>query len=653
MVLEFLSKPSIYPIIGHSIHVFLNLGLKEKFKELKITSIVCLNCLIRKLDYPLTLTPPREGFKPADILASFLPGISIAVMKIILSDDKLPQKLYIECLSTLESTIKAILTHELSQEIQVKRPEFVVHRNKDWLQSSCSKLDVVFEKIIKTLLIKQSTLIKMKLLSFSQEMVDIFADLEVKEEILITLLEVSLIMVTDCDTDLQESSQLWLEQFSSQILINKPSLRDSLLDRLYQQLTTITRELQSINEEEKITKFKVIEGYFNCLGPQGLTTFLTTQSCQHRMITSLINCANLNEKKSTQGYKLIEMIDLNTIDSRKPSTDYPMKRFKHFDDQLVEQSIKQICSLLGKYSNNYSLIDYFDSILPDGCKDPAIIFIANYTIQGFNESNILESLFHEYVNQLTILTELNQSNQQCDQSTLPITLLMEGITIFADKFGSNKQSIVLINCLYLVLASTGSDKTIIADSALITLQRLANIFNYSSIKLLITENIDYILNHLSIKLKNFQSNRQVCPIIYSILNLTGLEILPYTELTIDNILTSLDIFYNLNCDILVNLLKIVISFIEKNTVPISTDEQEQFDNIDYESLRREKFIQQLDEYLKARRIVNSLEPENGDDNDSPDDLNDGGKEEEEEEKKQLPVEINITIKVNIRKLIEW
>ncbi|XP_015794674.1 TELO2-interacting protein 1 homolog [Tetranychus urticae] len=642
LVTEFLTKPALFPILGHSIHVLLNISLKEKYKELQMTSMACLNCLIKKID--CLERPNKVGPASADVLASFLPGISIAVMKIVLSDDKLPQKLYIDCLKTLETTIKAILSKPLSQNstFDGKRPAFVIERTKDWLQSSCSKLEIIFDKIIKALLIKQSTLIKMQLLRFSQEMVYILAEIDVKDEIIITLLEVSFVIVSDKDKDLQESAQLWLQDFGNEILIHKPSLRDSLFEKFYQLLTTITRELQCISEDQKISKFKMIEGYFICLGPQGLTTFLSSQSCQNRLFTSLIDCAALDEKRSTHGYKLIEMLDLEKIESKNPACNYPDKSFKHFEDSEIQICFERICALLGQYLNSFGLIDYFSNILANGSKDPTIIYVCNYTLHGLQNVDILESLFNEYINQLSQLTEYSTA-----RSTLAVSLLLEGISVFAEKYGSSKQYVILLNSLYLILANTGSDKVIISDSAFTTLQRLTRTFSYKSIKDLISENIDYILNYFNVKLKNFEFNRQVCPVFHAILNFTGLGILPYLEFTIDHVLSSLDIYYNLKCDVLVDLLKILISFIGKD---ISQTDYMMDSSLNYQSNeinRKENFIKQLQEFLEARKIVNSLEIE--DDQESlPNNSNEANEDDDDDgkdEKKQLPVEISTTIKI--------
>ena len=156
-----LVSPSFSAQFGHSIHILLNTANNQKFSSLKVEAIETIDCLISKCE--LSLTQDCLKSSPQDLIAYFLPGISINISKLISSDDKINRKVISSSLTLLSNTLifvfkdLSIDPNSDSEKIDTKlvpnqckdleSNQFFVIRDNQWLDNTCAKMSIIFEKI--------------------------------------------------------------------------------------------------------------------------------------------------------------------------------------------------------------------------------------------------------------------------------------------------------------------------------------------------------------------------------------------------------------------------------------------------------------------------------------------------------------------------
>lgn len=113
---EALKEEMFIKALGHSISVFLNMGLNEKSNSLKISSFKVLEVILIR-SHSLVESKKISYETIAGIYIAFLPGIAMTTMKLLESDDKHPQGLLICSLNVYTLYITLSLPIEVKNDL--------------------------------------------------------------------------------------------------------------------------------------------------------------------------------------------------------------------------------------------------------------------------------------------------------------------------------------------------------------------------------------------------------------------------------------------------------------------------------------------------------------------------------------------------------
>lgn len=638
MIERVMQRGDLHSMIGHSIHALLQTCVFEKYISLATDSVNTLNFLLKTLTKVDRVQIDLGEFEIGDFIAYFFPGISIGMMKILTRDDKLPQRLLISSLDTLsflfESTLS--LSNILDKDIEEYH---VLRRSEEWLRTCLEKLDIVFDRLIPALLSHRSLSVRKRFITFSESVLCTIFKLS-KFDIPWKLIEVLMILAVDNDSDISHEAEKALNSSLIHTFISERSNMNDFQDNFYKILTSLTREFQYSSSDEKENKLKLIGGYIMCLNSNGMDSFFLSDSSKNRLLQCLIDLSSFRDKTLVVE-KLATGLDSGFVDESKIVDHMPKKQFKFLENHSHESYLRRSCVLLGKFVQSFTLMDYVLGFLSEeNVVNPAIFFVINSIVQGVPDKESLHGILDEYTSRLENLTEKEDINY--DES-LSISLLIEGLTYLAEKFGQDEKHSILLPSLYPILANTASEQFVISDTSLIALKRLSIMFSYNSVRELIIDNVDYLLDYINVKLKHFQSNTKVCSVIRAMLSFSELEILCFFEFTLNNVFENIDIFYSVNCVNLVNILFVTLSFIF-NRLSISETLQESSPSFQNE---RDSLINNLKDFLKSRLICQNLESlESETKSDAELDPFD---EVEEDADKRLPLEIQITKEVSMKR----
>ncbi|XP_074598753.1 telo2 interacting protein 1 [Brevipalpus obovatus] len=630
-----MQRGDLHAMIGHSIHALLQTCVFEKYISLSTDSVNTIHFLLKTLTKVDKVQIDLDEFEVGDFLAYFFPGISIGMMKILTRDDKLPQKLLISALDTLSFLLESTLNVSSVLDEDIEKYH-LIKRSEEWLKICLEKLDIVFDRLIPALLSHNSPSVRKRFIAFCESALCIISRLS-KFEIPWKLLEVLMILAVDNDLDTSHEADKALNSSVIHSFISQQSNMSNFQDNFYKILTSVTREFQYSSSDEKENKLKLIGGYITCLNSDGMDSFFLSESSKNRLLQCLIDLASFRGKTLVLE-KLATGLDSGCVNESKIVDHLPKKQFKFLENHVHESYMQRSCVLLGKFAPSFTLMDYVLGFLVDGqALNPAIFFVINSIIQGVSHKESLHEILNEYTSKLENLTEKEDINY--DES-LCISLLIEGLTYLAEKFGKEERHSILLPSLYPILANTASEQFVIADTSLIALKRLSVLFTYNSIRELITDNVDYLLDYINVKLKHFQSNTKVCSVIRAMLSFSELEILCFFEFTLKNVLENIDIFYSINCVNLVNILFVTTSFIF-NRMLITETLQESSPSFQSE---HDGLMNNLKDFLKSRMICQNLDDnlESETKSDAELDHSDHSDEGEKDADKRLPLEIQIT-----------
>ncbi|RWS10002.1 TELO2-interacting protein 1-like protein, partial [Dinothrombium tinctorium] len=596
------------PILGHSISVLLNFAVYEKYKDLRKLALITFHTLIQKSISNSAWN--GTSINPGDIFASFLPGISVNLTKILTNDDKVNRELIISSLRLFRVILTCTLC-DTSGDIQSKHcsnEQFIVFRDDEWFEKCSTKLVPAIRKIIFTLISHQAHEVRKELLIFCKEIL-LNCSTKFLRSSVDAFLEVPLSMLNEDDDydgnckDLSALATEFISHFSAAVLNSSRTLTDVIFDQIYKFVSSFPREMRSLDENHIAAKINILNGYITCLGTSGISLIMSMDLYRQRLFQCLIDLAEFDYKSIDRLYNFVKPIsdtggDSADEDNLKPLFDVKRKKFKHFNETRTERCLQRCCFVLGSLCDKNVLLDFLLDISRAG--NASALYTLNCILRGIKEktTNIVQIL-EEYLARLRFpqpSSQLSKIKAQIDKEMLTCQLL-EGIGVLASLCCVDYRHKFINETLFVLIAYSGFENYMVSQTAKNTMQDLADTFDYTCINHLIAENVNYITNCVNIKLRHFENIDEVNVVITKILNITNLNCLPYLERTLDEAIATLDVNYQSGNKC---LFKILHTFV-KVVYNLQRTACEQSNDVSHEST----FKMQC--YLRNKKIAECLQ----------------------------------------------
>lgn len=365
-------EPSILPRLGFAISLLLGLAEQEKSKQIKIAALKCLQVLLLQCDcqdHPRSLDE-LEQKQLGDLFASFLPGISTALTRVITGDFKQGHSIVVSSLKIFYKTVSFIMADEQLKRIskvqakpavEHRVAELMVHREADWVKNTGDKLTILIKKIIDCVSVHPHWKVRL-------ELVELVEDLLLKcsqslVECAGPLLKALVGLVNDESSEVQAQCNKVLRHFADQrVVVGSKALADILSESLHSLATSLPRLMNSQDDQGKFSTLSLLLGYLKLLGPK-INFVLNSLAHLQRLSKALIQVLELD----VADIKIVEERRWNSDDlnaSPKTSATQPwnhiQRRYFHFfTDERIFMLLRQVCQLLGYYGNLYLLVDHF------------------------------------------------------------------------------------------------------------------------------------------------------------------------------------------------------------------------------------------------------------------------------------------------------
>ncbi|NXN89913.1 TTI1 protein, partial [Bombycilla garrulus] len=602
-----LYQPSTLPLLGFAVSLLLTLAEQEKAKQIKISALECLQVLVLQCDcQEHRQLDEDEAQQCGDLFASFLPGISITLSRVIAGDIKQGHKTTVSAIRLFYLIVGLVMADKQLARIpkskeklpveHSKISELMIHRGAEWTKSTAEKLSLLLHKVVESSSVHPHWKVRLELVELVQHLLSNCSQSLVAS--FSHLLKALVGLVNDESSEVQSRCNTVLQGLAEQrIVAQSRALADVLSENLHSLATALPRLMNSQDDMGKVSTLSLLLGYLKLLGPK-MNLVLHSVSHLQRLSKALVQVLEL------------DVTDVKIVEARRSVPPGPLqqgvhrgrcqkKHFRFFTEEKVFQLLQQVCRVLGYYGNLYLLVDHFMGLYSgSGLYRKQAAMILNELVTGaagvgvdfLQEREVplgvddlkgsITSILDEYMDQAnwylvtSIDTEEGSSEHSVQQhlglgvraggtsssvvllspeppvttrtmnsNIWQICIQLEGVGCFAAVLGKEFR-LLLLSALYPVLEKAGDRTLLISETALGTLADICEACGYGSVQCLINENSDYLVNGISLNLRHLACQPRASQVLDTILRHSDASLLPLIEDVIQDVLSALDQYYN-------------------------------------------------------------------------------------------------------------
>ncbi|XP_020028084.1 TELO2-interacting protein 1 homolog isoform X2 [Castor canadensis] len=621
-------EPSILPRLGFAVSLLLGLAEQEKSKQIKLAALQCLQVLLFQCDcqdHPRSLDEPEQQ-QLGDLFASFLPGISTALTRVITGDFKQGHNVVISSLKIFYKTVSFIMADEqlrriskvqAKPEVKHRVAELMVHREADWVKNTSDKLAILIRKIIECVSVHPHWKVRLELVELVETLL-----LKCSQSLVESagpLLKALVGLANDESPEVKAQCNKVLRHFANQkVVVGNRAFADILSESLHSLTTSLPRLMNSQDDQGRFSTLSLLVGYLKLLGPK-VNFVLNSVAHLQRLSRALIQVLELD----VADVKIVEERRWNSDElsaSPKASATRPWNQvqrryFRFFTDERVFLLLRQVCQLLGYYGNLYLLVDHFMGLYHESMvyrKQAAMILnelitgAAGLEVEDLHEKyterspeelrEVVASILEEYTSQenwylvtcieaeegeelmmkQSGLQAITSATHTCQVMSFPafskpspticsmnsniwqICIQLEGIGQFAYALGKDFR-LLLMSALYPVLEKAGDQTLLISQVATSTMVDFCHACGYDSLQQLINQNSDYLVNGISLNLRHLALHPHTPKVLEVMLRNSDASLLPLVADVIQDVLATLDQFYDKRAASFVSVLHALLA----------------------------------------------------------------------------------------------
>uniref|UniRef100_A0A673BG83 TELO2-interacting protein 1 homolog n=1 Tax=Sphaeramia orbicularis TaxID=375764 RepID=A0A673BG83_9TELE len=610
-----LFEPVMLPGVGAAVSLLLALGEKEKSRDIQAAALKCLQALTLQCDCAQDhIDSSSERCTIGSTMASFLPGITTAMTRIITGDLRQGHVVTVRAIKVWSSTVGLVMEDSQLQagDPQKSPPpdlgrigQLVIHRTKEWVQSTAGKLCVLLKKIISCSLAHQHWRVRMGMVELSDHLLATCS--QSLGECVGPLLEALVGAVNDEEPRVRQRCEVALRDVSQRNQSCSAQTFTSILsENLHTLATSLPRLMRTSEDQKKLYVLNVFLGYLKILGPL-VSVVLNSAAHLERISKALMQVLELD----VTDVRIVEERSVAVTIETSSTAHIQRKRFLYFtDDRIFSVLLTFLC--LGYYGNLYLLTDHFlDLYRQSSAYRKQAAMVLNEIFRGaagigvVTEGQRLEgggqrafepatqeeltaavtSVIEEYisVNNWHLIT-VSMETDRCHCSVHPdfspyptvialnsniwqLCVQLEGIAYFAQALGLSFRP-MLMTSLYPVLEKAGDETLLVSQTALSSMWAMSKACGYPSLKELINENADYLLNDISLNLQRLSQHPQAPRVLTVMLTHSDHSLLPLVGDIIQDVLMALDLSYDHTAALFCSVLHVLMKALVLNDCPL-------------------------------------------------------------------------------------
>ncbi|XP_076015467.1 TELO2-interacting protein 1 homolog [Genypterus blacodes] len=370
-----LFEPMMLPGLGAAISLLLNLGEKEKSRDIQSASLKCLQALTLQCDcsHDHVILTSEERRIIGSTMASFLPGITTATARTITGDLRQGHVVTGRAIKVWSRTVGLVME---DTQLQTSEPsetpsadlgrigQLVVRRTQDWMKSTSGKLAVLLKKIISCTAAHRHWRVRLEMVELADHLLARCS--RSLGDCVGPLLEALVGAVNDEEPRVKERCESALREVSKRNQITDGSgahtLTDILSENLHSLATSLPRLMRTSDDQKKLFVLNVFLGYLKVLGPL-VSMVLNSAAHLERISKALMQVLELDvmDVRIMEERSYIAAIETSSGPGSHEShaAHAQRKHFLYFTDDKIHFKLMEICRTLGYYGNIYLLTDHF------------------------------------------------------------------------------------------------------------------------------------------------------------------------------------------------------------------------------------------------------------------------------------------------------
>ncbi|XP_078392720.1 TELO2-interacting protein 1 homolog isoform X2 [Cetorhinus maximus] len=501
-----------------------------------------------------------------------------------------------------------------------KLTELVICRKPEWVKNTASKLDVLLQKLCSCAAGNSHWKVRLELVELVYDLLS-YCNKSLKQSIG-HLLEVLVGLVGDERPEVQTRCSQVLKNVSELcVMCENKDFTDVLSENLHTLTTALPRLMRTLDDQSKLKSLGLLLGYLKLLGHK-VSVVLNSTVHLGRLSKALMQILELDVtdvRIVEERHLNSEAEDLQHPTHPSSGWDHlktwskpaaQRKYFKFFIEECVFILLQQICRVLGYYGNLYLLVDHFMDLYQQSVvyrKQAAIVInelllgAAGLDVDVLHEretpvstndlkatvTSIIEeytstanwhlvtSIESEYetglnINQPKFLDFTRESHKSYLYSSQSLTVhtmnsniwqicvQLEGIGYFAHVLNKEFRLLLMVS-LYPVIEKVGAETLLVSQMATRTLVDLCQACGYDSLQELINQNSDYLVNTISLNLRSLTQHPHTPRVISVMFSYSDASLLPLVDDVVQDILLSLDHYYNEKAQLIFTVLHSLMS----------------------------------------------------------------------------------------------
>jgi hypothetical protein len=518
--------------------------------------------------------------KDPQALSNFLPATISALTKCLVPTTSMrrSRKTLVKALEVLSHVLLSLLSDIRTRNIR-KDSEVSDSKSADgveaktltssWLKATAGQIKLALSNVIR-LRSNESTEVRKALNRLCITILDECHD---------TLAESAGMLVETCMTLMGVDSEDDLSNKATSIIdlaSIHPDLSDLIKNTIYNWVTSLPRVMQSNDESAKYTALSQLSKAHEIL--RGLN--LESSTLEDALGNSLRDSITVTLEASTPKILQEEEFDLNSQSvmtlTAENSTSLVFKPVVMAQESQLKTR-KQLTELLGHMGTRESQINMASEMLEyaRGASGPSLLAAYWLSSQILRSTASQNKDFDDFFeSSLTLSDEQEAASQELFQYSISILTNTDertsdwriqaiALEVMADAAQRAKEDFKteLVDTLYPVAQLLGSPNAQLREHAITCLNIISRSCGYKNASDLIVDNVDYMVNAVSLRLNTFDISPQAPQVLVMMIRLTGPSLLPYLDDVVESIFAALDNFhgYHRLVDVLFSVLGEIVS----------------------------------------------------------------------------------------------
>ncbi|KAJ5365381.1 Armadillo-like helical [Penicillium concentricum] len=490
------------------------------------------------------------------VLASIMPRTVSALAKVLRpsTQTRRSYKLLQTSLQILTELLRAVLNDRVASE--VSPPDLgsdKIALDESWLKATTTQIKLALANVIQVRRHQRS-------------------------EVQSAVLDLSLMVIEECQTTLSESIPIMVETVvvladkedegvneayknATHLATTYPTVLDSLKESLHTWLTSFPRIMQGNDETAKQWGLRQISTVFQVLSQVQSGSDLLTSG----LASGLCDSVGAVVKQNTNALQPLTSMDAD-FNWEVLSTDARSKAFPPIilEHQSQQQTLKDLRSMITRLNLSESgneitrsIVNRMHTTSSDAAIAPfwlAMTFLRDSTTATADfddfisldhvEGSIASTGRGEMIEELYYIS-LNILNEPSVDGTgdwRTSALALESVALQAQQLGEAFRP-ELMDALYPTLQLLASQNPNLQCHAMTCLNILTNACNYPDTSAMIIENVDYLVNSVALKLNTFDVSPYPPQVLFMMVKLCGARLIPYLDDLVDSIFGILDLYH--------------------------------------------------------------------------------------------------------------